>query len=139
VVVGVDEAPETELAVEFAVAAADCRRVPLVAVTGVPPVWPALSSAFPIESGSTAEVVMTMLRELQDVRLGPALARHPSVTVEHRAMAMGAAAPALIDASSAGGLLVVGAGRSALLGSVGSHVVRHAACPVAVVPGHPDR
>jgi nucleotide-binding universal stress UspA family protein len=138
VVVGIDDAPETELAVEFAVAAADRRRVPLVAVTAVLPVWPALSGAFPAESGSTAEVVMTMLRELQDDRLGPALARHPSVTVEHRTMLMGTA-PALIDASSAGGLLVVGAGRSGLLGSAGSHVVRHAACPVAVVPGHSDR
>jgi len=81
VVVGIDDAPETELAVEFAVTAADRRRVPLVALTAVPPVWAAPSAAFPAESASTAEVAMAMLRELQDDSLGPALARHP---VGHR-------------------------------------------------------
>jgi len=77
---------------------------------------------------------MTMLRELQDGRLEPALSRHPSVTVDHRTCFTGAA-HALIEAGSGCGLLVVGAGRSGLLGSVGSHVVRHADCPVAVIPG----
>lgn len=136
VVVGVDDDPETELAIEFAVAAADRRRVPLIAVTAVPLMRSAPAAAVPAESPSTAEVVMTMLRELQDERMGPALARHPSVTVEHRTMLAGAV-PALIDASSNGGLLVVGAGASGVVGSVRSHVVRHAACPVAVVPGDP--
>ncbi len=137
VLVGVDDAPETARAVEFAAAAADRRRVPLVALTAVPPVWPAPPAAFPLESASTSDGVMTMLRELQDDRLEPVLARHPSVTVEHRTM-FGGAARSLIEASSGCGLVVVGAGRSGLLGSVGSHVIRHAACPVAVVPGRSD-
>ena len=48
------------------------------------------------------------------------------------------AAWSLVEASSGCGLVVVGAGHSGLLGSVGSHVIRHAACPVAVVPGRSD-
>ena len=137
VLVGIDDAPETARAVEFAVAAAERRRVPLVALTAVPPVWPASPAVIPVESASTADGVKTMLRELQDDTLEPVLVRHPSVTVEHRAM-FGGAARTLIEASSGCGLVVVGAGRSGLLGSVGTHVVRHAAAPVAVVPSRSD-
>jgi nucleotide-binding universal stress UspA family protein len=111
--------------------------VPLVALTAVPPVWPAPPAAFPLESASAADGVIAILRELQDEALGPVLARRPSVTVEHRTM-FGGAARSLIEASSGCGLVVVGGGRSGLLGSVGSHVIRHAACPVAVVPGCSD-
>lgn len=137
VLVGVDDAPETAAAVEFAVAAAERRRVPLVALTAVPPVWPAPPAAFPLESVTTEQGVLTMLRELQDDCLAPVLARHPSVTVEHRTM-FGGPARSLIEASSGCGLVVVGPGRSGLLGSVGTHVVRHAAAPVAVVPSRSD-
>lgn len=137
VLVGVDDAPETARAVEFAVAAADRRRVPLVALTAAPPVWPAPPAAFPGESASSSDGVMAMLRDVQEDRLGPALAHHPSVRVEHRTMLAGAAS-SLIAASSGCGLVVLGAGRAGLLGSVAGHVVRHAACPVAVVPGRSD-
>jgi nucleotide-binding universal stress UspA family protein len=133
VLVGIDDAPETASAVEFAAAAADRRQVPLVALTAVPPVWSAPPAAFPLESASTGDGVMTTLRELQDGCLEPVLARHPSVAVEHRTR-FGGAARSLIEASSGSGLVVVGAGHSGLLGSVGGHVIRHAACPVAVVP-----
>ncbi|HEY6744198.1 MAG TPA: universal stress protein, partial [Mycobacteriales bacterium] len=132
VLVGVDDAPETARAVEFAAAAADRRRVPLVALTAAPPVWPAPPAAFPVESASSSDGVMAVLRDVQEDGLGPALAHHPSVSVEHRTMLAGAAS-SLIEASSGCGLVVVGAGRSGLLGSVAGHVVRHAACPVAVV------
>jgi nucleotide-binding universal stress UspA family protein len=80
---------------------------------------------------------MAVLRDLQEERLGPALARHASITVEHRTMLAGAAS-SLIEASSGCGLVVVGGGRSGLLGSVAGHVVRHAACPVAVIPGRSE-
>jgi nucleotide-binding universal stress UspA family protein len=133
VLVGVGDAP----AVEFAAAAAERRGVPLVAFTAAPPVWPAPPAAVPVESVPTTDGVLAMLRELQDDRLQPALARHPSVAVQHRTILAGVSR-SLIEASSACGLVVVGAGHAGLLGTAASHVVRHAACPVAVVSGCPD-
>jgi nucleotide-binding universal stress UspA family protein len=78
-----------------------------------------------------------VLRELQDDSLEPVLDRHPSATVKHRTM-FGEPARSPIEASSGCGLVVVGAGRSGLLGSVGTHFVRHAAAPVAAVPSRSD-
>jgi nucleotide-binding universal stress UspA family protein len=111
--------------------------VTLIALTAAPPVWPAPPAAVPVESASNADGVLALLRALQDDRLQPALARHPSVTVEHRTILAGVS-HSLIEASSGCGLVVLGAGHAGLLGTAAGHVVRHAACPVAVVPGCPD-
>ncbi|MGY4859298.1 universal stress protein [Cryobacterium sp. AP23] len=72
----------------------------------------------------------------KDVSAG--LALHPDVTVEYR-VALGGAAKTLIEVSKGSRMLVVGSrGRGGLagmlLGSVSEQCVRHADCPVLVVP-----
>jgi nucleotide-binding universal stress UspA family protein len=72
----------------------------------------------------------------KDVSAG--LAAHPDVTVEYR-VALGGAAKTLIEVSKGSRMLVVGSrGRGGLagmlLGSVSEQCVRHADCPVLVVP-----
>lgn len=132
VLVGVDDAPETTAAIEFAAAEAERRGVGLAALTAVPPIWPAPPVAVPIESETGRGGMATLVRQLQDDALAVALDRHPAVAVDHRVLLHGAAS-ALIEASAGCGLVVVGAGTGPL-GSVAGHVLRHAACPVAVVP-----
>jgi nucleotide-binding universal stress UspA family protein len=132
VLLGMDGAPESASATEFAVAAADRRGVPLWALTAAPPVWPVPPPATPVDSAVPSDGVVAMLRTMQADALEPALQRHPAVRVEHRIL-FAAAAPCLIEASGDSGLVVVGAGGGPL-GSVGGHVLRHAACPVAIVP-----
>jgi nucleotide-binding universal stress UspA family protein len=136
VVVGIDGAPESAAAVEYAVSAAARRHVPLCALTAAPPVWTAPEA--PI--GATTPGVGALLGRMQEEALAPALKRHPDVPVEHRTVLAGAAR-ALVDAGVGSGLLVLGTGGPAVLGSVGGHVLRHATCPVAVVPADwaPDR
>jgi nucleotide-binding universal stress UspA family protein len=66
------------------------------------------------------------------------VAGHPGLTVEYR-VALGGPAKTLIDVSRQSRMLVVGSrGRGGLagmlLGSVSEQCVRHAECPVLVVP-----
>lgn len=77
------------------------------------------------------------LHKLDEV-VGSELGGHAGTTV-HTEVIQGNAAPVLLDAARDAGLLVVGSrGQGAfaglLLGSVSEHCVRHAACPVLVVP-----
>ena len=72
-----------------------------------------------------------------------AVAGHPDLTVEYR-VALGGPAKALIEVSRGSRMLVVGSrGRGGLagmlLGSVSEQCVRHADCPVLVVPPRPKR
>ena len=69
------------------------------------------------------------------------VAAHPNLTVEYR-VALGGAAKTLIEVSKGSRMLVVGSrGRGGLagmlLGSVSEQCVRHADCPVLVVPPLP--
>jgi nucleotide-binding universal stress UspA family protein len=138
VMVGVDGTPESTAALRFAVAEADGRAVPLIAVWA----WWMLpwSNLGPIslrhyDEADAADEARRLLAEA----VAGACADYPDVTVEQRATHDINPAQALVDASHEAGLLVVGrhdgtaVGRW-LAGSVGEALVRHAACPVAVVP-----
>ncbi|WP_130177952.1 universal stress protein [Cryobacterium sp. SO1] len=84
-----------------------------------------------------AEAVRDRLRN--DTRI--VVAKHPDLTVEYR-VALGGPAKTLIEVSKGSRMLVVGSrGRGGLagmlLGSVSEQCVRHADCPVLVVPPPP--
>jgi nucleotide-binding universal stress UspA family protein len=141
VVVGVDGSPHSARAVEFALDEASRRGVPLVAV-GVwsPPVHPS-------NGGSTrAEEEQAAARDTAARTVAEVLDRHrdryPALPVATELIEDTAAENALVRRSAGAALIVVGSrGRGALagalLGSVGQALVRHAACPVAIV--RPDR
>jgi nucleotide-binding universal stress UspA family protein len=124
VVVGADGSGASQPAVAFAFAEAALRDVPLLAVC-------ALADTPGIRGGAH------LLEADFERALAKGEADHPDVVVR-RQVAQGAPRAALLDAASAGQLLVVGArGRgglhSMLLGSVSLAVLHHAPCPVAVV------
>lgn len=88
-----------------------------------------------VSSYSDYEDAVTQ-RLRKDVSAG--LAGHPTLTVEYR-VALGGPAKTLIEVSKGSRMLVVGSrGRGGLagmlLGSVSEQCVRHADCPVLVVP-----
>ncbi|MEV6327839.1 universal stress protein [Streptomyces sp. NPDC051909] len=139
IVLAVDGSRAGEAAVDFAFAEAALRGVGLVALhawtTWNAPVPPPQDPAEPYASGPG------MLAQAEERLLAEALAgrreRYPEVPVELRVV-HGATREALVEASSAAQLLVVGArGRGGfaglLLGSVSQAVLHHAHCPVAVV------
>jgi nucleotide-binding universal stress UspA family protein len=143
IVVGVDGSTGSHQALEWAARQAGLRKAPLTVLT-VNPVasngWTGSPLRYPADRAEEDEIrqaataaagkVTTELREA-----GPA-----SVTVR---VLSGIIADELVDASREADLLVVGShghgGFSALLlGSISSHVVSHASCPVVVVPARRD-
>jgi nucleotide-binding universal stress UspA family protein len=124
VVVGSDGSPEAQAALGFAVAEAELRDVPLVAVCALCDSAGVVGIARSVEAAFGAAV-------------DQAQAAHPGVVVQRR-VEPGAPRSALLTAASRGQLLVVGArGRGGLqemrLGSVSLALLHHAACPVTVV------
>ncbi len=124
VVVGADGSPEGQAALEFAIAEAALRDVPLLAVcalcdsAGVVGIARSVEAAF----GEAVDRVQ---------------AAHPDVVVQRR-VDPGAPRSALLTAAARSQLLVVGArGRGGVpemvLGSVTLALLHHAACPVIVV------
>ncbi|HEY6748792.1 MAG TPA: universal stress protein [Mycobacteriales bacterium] len=138
VLLGVDGAPESAAAVEYAFTAADRRQVDIVALTAAPPPWIAPPPSYPIMP-VTEEAARTALQGLQEDAIRAGLEQHPRTPVEYRVV-LASAAKSLIDASGGCGLVVLGSrGRSglagSLTGSVSGHVLRHAHCPVCIVRG----
>ncbi|MDD7933219.1 universal stress protein [Actinomycetospora straminea] len=143
-VVGVDGSPGSRAALVDAMRSAALRGACLrVVAVYEPPEWrlPAAPTPLPdraeIEE-SLAGAVRAMVTDVAYELGGEHLVR-PPVTVE---VARGDAADVLVRAAAGADELVVGhrgrgAVASALLGSVGWGCVRHAPCPVRVVPdGH---
>lgn len=139
VVLGVDGSPVGAAAVDFAFAEASLRDVGLVALHA----WTTWNAPLPApqDPGQSYAGRPGMLAQAEESLLGEALAgrreRYPQVPVELRVV-HGATREALIKASGAAQLLVVGArGRGGftglLLGSVSQAVLHHAHCPIAVV------
>lgn len=136
VTVGVGEPHEAASAVAHAFAAAERRGAAVRAVHA----WrcpaheapdPPRAAGLPDEHQQRAEADLT--KALRD----PVRA-HRTLTV-HREVVEGRARTALLDASAASDLLVVGARRrkghvGMQLGPVNHALLHHAACPVAVVP-----
>ncbi len=128
IVVGVDASPESVAALEWAISMA---RVTGAEVTAIMAWVPAMAFGY-VDVGDWRE---SQERALIDV---VKLAEPDDVTVNVR-FVDGSAAGVLVEASRHADLLVVGSrGRGAvaglLLGSVSTHCVRHALCPVAVLP-----
>jgi nucleotide-binding universal stress UspA family protein len=124
VVVGADGSGPAQPAVAFAFAEAALRDVPLLAVC-------ALADAPSVLGGGR------LLEAAFEQALAKGEADYPEVVVRRQVL-QGAPRSALLDAASAGQLLVVGArGRGGLrgmmLGSVCLALLHHAPCPVAVV------
>jgi nucleotide-binding universal stress UspA family protein len=137
VVLGVDGSPASDPAVRFAFETAAMYGVPLSAVHAWRhPVSVGPGDILPLTYDPTA-------LEADEARvLAEALAgwqeKYPDVVV-HRDLSCGSPRPALIEASHAARLVVVGTrGRGGfaglLLGSVSQALLHHCACPVVVVP-----
>ena len=137
IVVGVDGSPSGGQALSWALRQARRTGAPVRAVT----VWhqPGLNPYSPVPTP-----IVTPLPDLESEAadtLSKAVAAagdEPGARVEQRVLE-GHPAAVLLDQAAAAGLLVVGSrGHGAftgmLLGSVSSHCVSHAPCPVVVVP-----
>jgi len=132
VVVGVDGSKVATHALAWAAEEARARKVPLRVVHG----WhvPALTG-FPLEGSAMGVAELSAERVLEAACEHPAL---DGLEVESRT-AMTSPAGAVFEASEGASLIVVGSrghGRfaRAFLGSTSRQVVRHASCPVVVVP-----
>ncbi len=141
VVVGVDGTPVGEAAIAHAFAAASAYGTELVAVH----TWTDLlvETAF---AGGAAALDFSPLAETAAAELGERLAgwreKYPDVPVT-RHVERDRPGAALRRHAAHARLVVVGTRgrggfRGLLLGSTGQQLLRHAACPVAVVRTHPD-
>lgn len=135
VVVGVDGSTESQLALEFALHYAGVHGAPLL-VLHAPERLRDYGAGAPlmIRPELLAELAAHEERVLHEA--AATVAHHPGVNVEVKVVD-GHAGRALVDASHHAQLVVVGSrGRGAfaglLLGSVSSHVLHRARCPVAV-------
>jgi nucleotide-binding universal stress UspA family protein len=135
VVVGVDGAPASRLALQFAMREVIRRGCGLEVVT----CW-AFEGAV---DGPLGPQSLHEAREraelLQDHAVSAALDKVPPPAIISRTIVEGAPGPALVRAARDAGLLVVGTGHNllvqrALLGSVSQYCVLHSPVPVTVVP-----
>ena len=143
IVVGVDRSPSSKAALRFAADEARLRDAGLVAVhawtyftaapIGEPGIMPMPAGDLPGQLEAERDAAE---RELY-AAVEEAFPGEPPVKIEYR-LVEGAAADVLVSEAEGAELIVVGSrGRggiaSALLGSVSTHVVQHAARPVVVV------
>ena len=137
VVVGVDGSPASALAMAWAARYATAVGASVRAVLA----WHYPTAAGPAPIGVapaavTAEVEQSRL-EIMDKAIAAAFGDQPAVGVERRVV-YGHPAQVLIDESKDADLLVVGSRghggfTGMMLGSVSTHCVTHASCPVTVV------
>lgn len=135
IVVGVDGSDHARNALRWALGEASLRSVSVSIVHGW--MYPAIAMSHP-GFVSPIDAIEKAAKELTDAELEWAEQHDPDLDVSAEPVCAGAAST-LIEASRSASLLVVGsAGLSGLvgrlLGSVAQQVVRHAACPVVVVP-----
>lgn len=137
VVVGVDDSPAAQSAIQLAFDAAATRKVPLIAIHA----WdfgPYDAYNSEIWDQSMDEINESMAAEVQSW-LAEGHAKYPEVPVDVRVI-RGRPDVALVDASQGAGLVVVGSrGRGGfaglLLGSTSKHVLRESHAPVIVTRG----
>ena len=139
IVVGIDTSRESGLALEWAAHEAARQHVPLRILHADSPGYPATGAAAPDAAlrGERTDVLASRAERACADAAATARALHPDldVTVSRQPLAPG---PALVEASRAAGMVVLGARglgalRSILLGSVSIHVTAHAHCAVVVV------
>jgi nucleotide-binding universal stress UspA family protein len=142
IAVGVDESPEAQLALGFALEQAAARRVDLLAVRAWrPPAPPWRSDVRPLVTdvaeleAAERQLVAHALHGWRDkyrtvkvvTRLIPTDARHALTTVSHEAQLI------VVGSRGPGGF------EGLLLGSVSHYLLHHATCPVAVVRQYQPR
>jgi nucleotide-binding universal stress UspA family protein len=143
IVVGVDGSEAAAAALRFGVEEARLRGATVVAVhawTFLPPTALGEPGVIPVAASTLMgdlDVERTAAEKELDERIGAAIG--DDVDVE-RIVSEGSPGDVLVEAADGADLVVVGSRgrgglRSALLGSVSSHVVQHAPCPVVIVRG----
>jgi nucleotide-binding universal stress UspA family protein len=134
--VGVDGSTGSQRALEWAIRAAVTRDAPLRVVT----VWACDALGLSPMATRTPERARSRARGVQDTLITRALSRtprpHPQLETD---LLEGDPASLLVEISCGADLLVLGSrsdesGQPDLLGSVADVCVRHADCPVVVVP-----
>jgi len=144
VVVGVDGSPLAQHALRWAVGEATMRHVPLTVVHVAAPTEP---GAFPVAWPAVPIPEEVIQQRVDNARALVADAvtfakdRTDGIEVDGELL-FGGPLPTLIDLSKRAQLVVVGARgktglRRVLLGSVSNGLIRHAHCPVAVIPDEP--
>jgi len=136
VVVGYDGSAAAEAVLDSAFAAAAAHRCGLTVLRAYrpgTPSWPAEAPSPVIYNADTTRAAIAA--ELERV-VAPRGEKYPDVAVEF-VVTGGDAAQALVDASHRAQLVVVGSRghggfAGLLLGSVGSHLIHHADCPVLI-------
>ncbi len=137
IVVGLDESEHAAEVLRFALHEAGLRgtRLRAVHVWSAAPVVPMSGPGMvpPVEVEATRDAAEKRLQSLVD-----AVAGDRAASIE-RALPEGQAGPAILDHAHDAELIVVGTHARGpvgelFLGSVSHHVVRHARCPVVVVP-----
>lgn len=136
IVVGIDGSADAYQALDWAVAEAERRDVPLTAVTVVPLVSVLGPARAPILKPADDETLKAAATATTTAVEKAAAGREVPFSVR---AATGAPAEILLRASAGADLLVVGSrGQGGfarlLLGSVSSQVVHHANCPTVVIP-----
>jgi len=139
VVVGVDNSPHSDTALEYAFAYADRHGLPLLAVHVYPPDYVYPMTPYPMPAYRAEEersrIRVEALRTVEH-GLGKWTEKYPHVVVRAD-VAEGGAAEKLVEASRTASLLVVGTRghgglAGMLLGSVSHAVLRHAHSPVVI-------
>jgi nucleotide-binding universal stress UspA family protein len=146
VVVGVDGSATSRAALEYAFAAADARKVSLIAVH----CWtdPSFDGSVPAYSAGvvTVQQIQDEERALLDHELTEWVKKYPNVRVQE-AVIHDRPAAGLMDYAPFAQLIVVGSRghggvAGMLLGSTGQALIAHGTCPVVIVrpaPGRPRR
>jgi nucleotide-binding universal stress UspA family protein len=135
IVVGVDDTPAGRAALRFALQEATRRGSALDIVTAW--TWHALADAPGPDDGR--EWTRAYAQEVQDQAVAAVLSDFDELPVLSRQVVEGDAAQVLVRMTRGAGYLVVGRAhkgpvRRLLLGSVSEYCIRHASCPVLVVP-----
>jgi nucleotide-binding universal stress UspA family protein len=143
IVVGVDGSEASAAALRFGVEEARLRSAIVVAVyawTFLPPTALGEPGVIPVAAStlmSDLDVERTAAEKELDEAIEETLGADADV---ERVVSEGSPGDVLVEAATGADLVVVGSRgrgglRSALLGSVSSHVVQHAPCPVVIVRG----
>ncbi len=133
IVVGVDGSPTSDLAVDWAVAEATRRRLPLHIIHAFSFGYPKTKTGF----GHSVDDLRQIARDVRKDSVARASRANPELAITWEESAFGPA-PTLVEASESAATVVVGArglsaARGVLVGSVSLQVATHAHCPVVVV------
>jgi nucleotide-binding universal stress UspA family protein len=135
IVVGVDGTPASKVALEFALREGAARGSAVEVVT----VWSWVGVGGQLVGPESPSEARERAQSQQDQAVAEVLDQVSDPPVVSRQIVEGDPANALLRAARSGDYLVVGSAhkgvvRRALLGSVSEYCVRHAKCPVVVIP-----